>query len=92
LPKAKFFAERISSGTRQRKYLPSARPRSTRQRNALGKAAFAEYQALGKGGPSANFLGLALGKGFAEGIIAFAECIRHSAKRLNPVMHASWVE
>jgi hypothetical protein len=60
LPKAKFFAERISSGTRQRKYLPSARPRSTRQRNALGKAAFAECQALGKGGPSANFF-------FAEG-------------------------
>jgi hypothetical protein len=27
-----------------------------------------------------------LGKGFAEGIIAFAECIRHSAKRLNPVV------
>jgi hypothetical protein len=27
-----------------------------------------------------------LGKGFAEGIIAFTECIRHSAKRLNPVV------
>jgi hypothetical protein len=28
----------------------------------------------------------ALGKGFAEGKVAFAECIRHSAKRLNPVV------
>ena len=28
----------------------------------------------------------ALGKGFAECNIAFAECLRHSAKNLNPVV------
>ena len=28
----------------------------------------------------------ALGKGFAEGKVAFTECIMHSAKRLNPVV------
>jgi hypothetical protein len=55
LPKAKCFAERISSGTQQRKSLPSVRPSGTRQRNALGKAAFAECRALGKGVPSAKF-------------------------------------
>ena len=26
------------------------------------------------------------GKGFAECILAFAECLRHSAKKLNPVV------
>ena len=37
--------------------------------------------------PSAKALpSAALGKGFAEGKVAFAECIRHSAKRLNPVV------
>ena len=30
----------------------------------------------------------ALGKGFAECNIAFAECLRHSAKNLNPVVDA----
>ena len=29
----------------------------------------------------------ALGKGFAECNIAFAECLRHSAKNLNPVVY-----
>ena len=28
----------------------------------------------------------ALGKGFAECNLAFAECLRHSAKNLNPVV------
>jgi len=31
----------------------------------------------------------ALGKGFAECNIAFAECLRHSAKNLNPVVKVS---
>jgi len=34
----------------------------------------------------------ALGKGFAECIWAFAECIRHSAKNLNPVVQDSNLE
>jgi hypothetical protein len=48
---------------------------------ALGKEFFANAFFAGGSLPSA-----ALGKGFGEGIIAFAECIRHSAKRLNPVV------
>jgi hypothetical protein len=48
---------------------------------ALGKEFFADVFFAGGSLPSA-----ALGKGFAEGIIAFAECIRHSAKSLNPVV------
>jgi len=31
-------------------------------------------------------LSVTLGKGFAECISAFAECLRHSAKKLNPVV------
>ena len=47
---------------------------------ALGRA-FADGFFTGGALPSA-----ALGKGFAEGKVAFAECIRHSAKWLNPVV------
>ena len=32
---------------------------------------------------------VALGKGFAECNLAFAECLRHSAKNLNPVVYVS---
>ena len=32
------------------------------------------------------FPSVTLGKGFAECISAFAECLRHSAKKLNPVV------
>jgi len=54
---------------------------------ALGKEGFADQifavcslpgAALGKG---------QCGKGFAECNLAFAECLRHSAKNLNPVVH-----
>ena len=48
---------------------------------ALDKEFFADGFFTGGSLPSA-----ALGKGFAEGKVAFAKCIRHSAKRLNPVV------
>jgi hypothetical protein len=38
---------------------------------------FAEY----------SFLSVTLGKGFAECIMVFAECLRHLTKKASPVVH-----
>jgi len=54
LRRAKKFAGCFLSGTRQRNSLPGARPGSTRQIKASGKAAFAGCRALGKFQPSAK--------------------------------------
>jgi hypothetical protein len=49
---------------------------------ALGKEAVADVQFAERSLPSVT-----LGKGFAECKIAFAECLRHSAKKLCPVVY-----
>jgi hypothetical protein len=54
LPRASGFAEGQISGTRQRPSLPRAGRRSPRQRQALGKEAFAEGQPSAKKRPSAK--------------------------------------
>ena len=36
-----------------------------------------------------NFLPCVLSKGFTKCNIAFAECLRHSTKNLNPVVHVA---
>jgi hypothetical protein len=55
--------------------LPSARQK------VLGKEAVADVQFAERSLPSVT-----LGKAFAECKIAFAECLRHSAKELCPVV------
>jgi hypothetical protein len=81
------FAECHLSGTRQRRRhgpkhrhgyfsLPSARQK------ALGKDVFAGIFATECPLPSVT-----LGKAFAECFRSFAECPRHLAKVLNPVVH-----
>jgi hypothetical protein len=95
LPGAKWFVGCFLSGTRQRHYLPSARPHGTRQRNAPGKPTFAECRTLGKVHPSAKIVlcrvpgtrqSKAVGKGGRRDHLhlpsSFAEChaVRHSAK------------
>jgi hypothetical protein len=55
--------------------LPSA------QQKVLGKEAVADVQFAERSLPSVT-----LGKGFAECIIAFAVCLRHTAKTLIPVV------
>ena len=50
-------------------------------RIALGKEVFADKLFTER--PLSS---VTLGKGFAECISAFAECLRHSAKKLNPVV------
>jgi hypothetical protein len=57
--------------------LPSA------QQKVLGKEAVADVQFAERPLPSVT-----LGKVFAECKIAFAECLRHSAKELCPVVTA----
>jgi hypothetical protein len=57
--------------------LPSA------QQKVLGKEAVADVQFAERSLPSVT-----LGKAFAECKIAFAECLRHSAKELCPVVPA----
>jgi hypothetical protein len=56
--------------------LPSARQK------VLDKEAVADVQFAERSLPSVT-----LGKAFAECKIAFAECLRHSAKELCPVVH-----
>jgi hypothetical protein len=68
------FLCRVLSGTRQRS-LPSAREK------ALGKEGFADALFAEPSLPS-----VILGKAFAECFQGFAECFRHSAKRLIPVV------
>ena len=50
---------------------------------ALGKEVFADKLFNERSLPSVT-----LSKGFAEYILAFAECLRHSAKKPPPVVHA----
>jgi hypothetical protein len=57
------------------KFLPSAR------QNVLGKDAVADVQFAERSLPSVT-----LGKAFAECKIAFAVCLRHTAKKLIPVV------
>jgi hypothetical protein len=95
---AKWFVRCFLSGTRQRNYLPSARPNGTRQRNAPGKPAFAECRTLGKVQPSAKIVlcrvpgsrqSKAVGKCGRRDRLhlpsSFAECraVRHSAKHFS---------
>jgi hypothetical protein len=54
--------------------------KSARQK-VLGKEAVADVQFVERSLPSVT-----LGKAFAECKIAFAECLRHSAKELCPVV------
>ena len=61
------------------KSLPSAFP-------ALGKGFFADYFFAECPLPSA-----ALGKAFAECILGFVECCRHSAKRGCPVVNLTYI-
>jgi hypothetical protein len=68
------FLCRVLSGTRQRS-LPSA------QEKALGKEGFADALFTEPSLPSVT-----LGKAFAECFEGFAECFRHSAKLLIPVV------
>jgi hypothetical protein len=56
--------------------LPSARQK------VLGKEVVADVQLAERSLPSVT-----LGKAFAECKITFAECLRHSAKKLCPVVH-----
>jgi hypothetical protein len=60
------------------KSLPSARQK------VLGKEAVADVQFAERSLPSVT-----LGKAFAECKIVFAECLRHSAKKLSPVVMCS---
>ena len=59
----------------------SAKPLSSAREKTLGKTVFADQFFAVCSLPSA-----ALDKGFAECNLAFAECLRHSAKNLNPVV------
>jgi hypothetical protein len=68
------FLCRVSNGTRQNS-LPSARQK------VLGKEVVADVQFAERSLPSVT-----LGKAFAECKIAFAECLKHSAKELCPVV------
>jgi hypothetical protein len=68
------FLCRVLSGTQQRS-LPSAREK------ALGKEGFADALFAEPSLPSVT-----LGKAFAECFQGFAECFRHSTKRLIPVV------
>jgi hypothetical protein len=74
------FLCRVLSGTRQRS-LPSAREK------ALGKEGFADALFAEPSLPSVT-----LGKAFAECFQGFAECFRHSAKRLIPVVYPIFIE
>jgi hypothetical protein len=68
------FLCRVSNDTANS--LPSARQK------VLGKKAVADVQFAERSLPSVT-----LGKAFAECKIAFAECLRHSAKELCPVVN-----
>ena len=59
----------------------SAKPLPSARYNVLDKEVFADKLFTERPLPSVT-----LGKGFAECISAFAECLRHSAKKLNPVV------
>ena len=60
----------------------SAKPLPSARNLALGKAAF-----TGRGFDGGSLPSVALGKGFAVCKAAFAECNKHSAKSLPPVVH-----
>jgi hypothetical protein len=60
--------------------LPSARQK------VLGKEAVADVQFAER-----SLSSVTLGKGFVECKIAFAECLRHSAKELCPVVTSSLI-
>jgi hypothetical protein len=68
-----FFAE--SRIRRSAKSLPRARQKT------LGKEAFADPFFAVSSLPSAT-----LGKGFAECLCFFAECVRHSANEASPIV------
>jgi hypothetical protein len=57
---------------------------SSARQKVLGKKAVADVQFAERSLPSVT-----LGKAFAECKIAFAECLRHSAKELCPVVQAT---
>ena len=61
----------------------SAKPLPSARQKALGKGCFAD-----KFFSECPLPSVALGKAFAECKGAFAECLRHSAKSRNPVVHA----
>jgi hypothetical protein len=60
----------------------SANSLSSARQKVLGKEVVADVQFAERSLPSVT-----LGKAFAECKLAFAECLRHSAKELCPVVH-----
>jgi hypothetical protein len=73
---AVFFKKNFYSSFAECYSLPSVR------KKALGKEPFADEIFTECSLPSVT-----LGKAFAECKIAFAECLRHSAKKAIPVVH-----